>query len=76
MTTSAIEALRADREALLDISDSLTGAEWKEREIREAKKDIAYHTKELAAEIERSASDVDFIAQLRAAVKPGAPKTP
>lgn len=51
----------------------LTGREWKEKAVEEARHDIEYHSKEAAKELANAQQSVAFLRDLRAAVKP-APK--
>jgi hypothetical protein len=52
----------------------LTAQEWKEKTIKQAKSDIEYHSAEAEKDRARARESVSFLANLRAAVKPG-PKT-
>lgn len=49
--------------------DPLTGRQWLDAEVESARRDIAYHTKEHAKEVERSKGRTEWVRQLREALK-------
>lgn len=53
-------------------AEELSGKEWHKREVERLKRDVAYHTKENAAEVSRARVRTEWIKKLRASLRASA----